>query len=174
MTDLVLASKSAANYANSTIGPGLTLTASGGTLEIAAATTSVLGGIIAGAGTSINAGGTLSVGTQGTMHWSAGGNTSAVFADTYVMMGYAPYGGTINNGKARVGPSAVGSFTVAVQINGTPVTGMNVVTINSASTQTVTATAANVFVTGDLLAIVIGSVTSSPVGGWFDTLFTKS
>ncbi len=70
-----------------------------------------------------------------------------------------PYPGTINSLTYFTGS---GSFTVAVQISGTPVTGLSAVTVSSPTAATTNATAANTFTAGQHIACVITGTTGSP------------
>jgi hypothetical protein len=98
-----------------------------------------------------------------TIGWSA---TSSVFADTFVYTQAAEVAGTIVSLKAAVGGNA-GSITATVSINGTPVTGISGVTVNSSSTQTFTATAANTFSQGDRITLVLVIASGTPMGATF-------
>jgi hypothetical protein len=71
----------------------------------------------------------------------------------------APYGGTINSLTYFTGN---GSFTVAVQINGTNVTGLSAISVSSATPATATATAANTFTAGQRITAVVTGATGSP------------
>lgn len=99
--------------------------------------------------------------------------TAAVLADTYVLTGYAPFAGAFTAMKAVVGPTAVGSLTETLTINGMAVTGINAVTVNSATVQTFTATGANSFIAGDKIALVIAIAGGIPVGAWSTALYTR-
>jgi hypothetical protein len=70
-----------------------------------------------------------------------------------------PYNGTINSLTYFTG---VGSFTVAVKISGTNVTGLSAVLVNNTTAATATATAANTFTAGQHITAAITSATSSP------------
>lgn len=99
--------------------------------------------------------------------------TALVVADTYVLAGAAAFAGAFTALKAVVGPSAIGSLTETLKINGTAVTGVNAVTVNSATTQTFTATGANRFIAGDNIALVIAIGAGLPVGAWSSALYTR-
>jgi len=86
--------------------------------------------------------------------------TGAIVANDTVWLAYdAPYAGTIN---ALTYFTANGSFTVAIQINGTNVTGLSAVAVSSATPATATATAARTFVAGQRITAVITGATGSP------------
>jgi hypothetical protein len=70
----------------------------------------------------------------------------------------ARYGGTITTLNHV---STTGSFTVAVKINGTSVTGLSAVAVSS-TPGTATASALNTFAAGDQITGVISSATGSP------------
>jgi hypothetical protein len=80
-------------------------------------------------------------------------------ADTFYFAYSAPYGGTINSMTYLVG---TGSFTVAVNIAGTPVTSLSAVTVNSATPATTNATGANTFTAGQIISGVVSSPSGSP------------
>lgn len=82
---------------------------------------------------------------------------------TITVIRKAPYAFTINSMDYEVG-SAGGSFTVAVQIAGTNVTGLSAVAVSSSSSSNAAATAANSVAAGQAVTIVITSTTGSPTG----------
>jgi hypothetical protein len=87
--------------------------------------------------------------------WASG----AIVANSTIYFAYdAPYDGTINS---MTHLCTTGSFTVAVQINGTPVTGLGAVSPTSTPTTT-NATAANTFTAGQRISGVITSASGSP------------
>lgn len=90
------------------------------------------------------------------LQWVTG---AVVTADTVYFVYSAPYSGTINSLTYFAG---VGSFTLAVKINGTNVTGLSAITVNSATPATTNATGANTFLAGDIIEGVITSPASSP------------
>jgi hypothetical protein len=79
--------------------------------------------------------------------------------DTVYFVYDAPYAGAINSMTYF---STTGSFTVAVQIDGTPVTGLGAVAVSGATAQTATATGANTFAAGDRISAVVSGATGSP------------
>jgi hypothetical protein len=82
---------------------------------------------------------------------------------TIIPIRKSPYPFTITSLDYEVG-SAAGSFTVAIQINGTNVTGLSAVAVSSATTANAVATALNTVATGDKVSAVITGVTGSPTG----------
>ena len=98
-----------------------------------------------------------------TIGWSA---TTAAFADTFTYTLFATNAGTITALYATIGGNG-GSLAATVQIAGTPVTGINGVTVNSAGVQTFTATAANTWTAGQIITLVLASLTGSPQGSVF-------
>lgn len=75
----------------------------------------------------------------------------------------SPFAFTVSDMGYEVG-SAGGSFTVAVNINATPITGLSAVVVSSATQNTANATAARTVAVGDKITIVISGVTGSPTG----------
>jgi hypothetical protein len=98
------------------------------------------------------------------IQWVTG---AVVTADTVYFAYVAPYAGTINSMTYFCN---TGSYTVAVQINGTPVTGLGAINNNSGTPATTAATGANTFAAG---AIIEGVITS-PSGSPTDTLMSLS
>jgi hypothetical protein len=84
---------------------------------------------------------------------------AVVVNDTLFFVYDAPYAGVINSLTYF---STTGSFTVAVQIDGTPVTGLGAVAVSGATAQTATATGANGFAAGDRISAVVSGATGSP------------
>ena len=111
-----------------------------------------------GASSFTAAGGTLSARRSARLQiqWVTG---ATVTADTFYFAYDAPYAGVINSLTYFAG---VGSFTLAVEISGTPVTGLGAVSVNSATPATTNATAANTFAAGQIIEGVITSPASSP------------
>jgi len=139
---------------------GLTLTGSvtltlGGTLVAASGGT---GATSLGATSLAVNGGVLVARTAARMQiqWVTG---AVVTADTFYFAYDPPYPGTINSLTWFAG---VGSFTLAVNIAGTPVTGLSAVNVNSATPTTTNATAANTFTAGQVIEGVVTSPSSSP------------
>jgi hypothetical protein len=87
------------------------------------------------------------------------------------MTQYAGRAGTIVSLRAVVGGSA-GSITATVNINGTPVTSITGVTVNSSSTQTFTATGANAFAVGNTITLVLAIASGAPAGAIFTLVVT--
>jgi hypothetical protein len=77
---------------------------------------------------------------------------------TVYLTTYAHCGGTINSVQ-NVQTSA-GTITAAVKINGTNVTGLGSISVTNSS-QDVNATAANTFVAGDEITLVLSSASSA-------------
>lgn len=90
------------------------------------------------------------------IQWVTG---AVVTADTFYFVYSAPYAGTINSLTYFAG---TGSFTLAVNINSTPVTALSAVSVNSATPATTAATGANTFHAGDIIEGVITSPSGSP------------
>jgi hypothetical protein len=88
--------------------------------------------------------------------WDTG---AVVTNDTVYFVYDAPYAGVVNSMTYFTG---AGSFTVAVQIAGAPVTGLGAVAVSSATAATATATAANTFAAGQRIAAVVTAATGSP------------
>lgn len=79
-------------------------------------------------------------------------------ADQKYYLHYAvPFAGTINTTRVI---DTSGTTTLAVQINGTPVTGCSAVSVSSSNT-TATCTAANTFVANDILTFELSSSSSA-------------
>jgi len=72
-----------------------------------------------------------------------------------------PYAGTITSLDAVIG---TGSFTLAVAINGTPVTGLGAVAVTSSAANT-PPTALNTFNAGDAITGTISTAAGGPTGG---------
>jgi hypothetical protein len=86
--------------------------------------------------------------------WVAGATPTN---DTFYFAFVAPYAGTVNALTYQAGS---GSLDLAVKINGTNVTGLGAITVNSASPTTTDATGANTFDAGDAISGVITSGSS--------------
>lgn len=139
------------------------------TLTVAGAATvgSTLGvtGAITGSstitGTSIVSGSTT---LPTTFPWSTTAdweqNATVVNGD-FTFSAYMPFAGTITGLKYK---TASGTFTVAVKIAGSTVTGLSAVAVSSPSYNTAAASAANTFSIGDVVTGTISSATSSPTG----------
>jgi hypothetical protein len=90
------------------------------------------------------------------LQWVSG---ATVTADTAWFAFKAPYNGTINSLTYF---ADTGSFTVAVQIAGTNVTGLGSVSVSSATPATTSATGANTFTAGQAITAVVSSPSGSP------------
>lgn len=77
---------------------------------------------------------------------------------TFTLTAKAVIAGTINAIKGL--KTSAGTCTVTIKINGTAVTGINGLSVTS-STQDANATAANTFVAGDRITLVVASVSSA-------------
>ena len=98
--------------------------------------------------------------------------TGAIVANDTVWLAYdAPYNGTIN---ALTYFTGNGSFSVAIQINGTNVTGLGAVAVSSATPATTNATAANTFTAGQRITAVITAATGSPTDALLSLAVTWS
>jgi hypothetical protein len=93
-----------------------------------------------------------------TLTWGGG---AVVANGTYIFTLYAGAAGTINALSYNVG-TAAGSFICNVRINGSSVTGLSAVTVNSGTTASTNATAANTYSAGDKIDVVISSTSGSP------------
>lgn len=81
-------------------------------------------------------------------------STTAVTAQT-ITVPISWTSGTITAVHSAV--NGGGSFTYAIQINGTPVTGCNVITVSGSSDASTSCTAANVIAAGNQVSIIIAS-----------------
>jgi Collagen triple helix repeat (20 copies) len=98
--------------------------------------------------------------------------TGAIVGNDTVWLAYdAPYAGTIN---ALTYFTGNGSFSVAIQINDTNVTGLSAVAVSSATPATATATAANTFTAGQRITAVITGATGSPTDALLSLAVTWS
>jgi hypothetical protein len=98
--------------------------------------------------------------------------TGAVVANDTIWLVYdSPYAGTLT---ALTYFTGNGSFSVAIQINGTNVTGLSAISVSSATPATATATAANVFTAGQRITAVITSATGSPTDALLSLAVTWS
>ncbi len=98
-------------------------------------------------------------------------NTATVSDDTVWLAFDVPYSGTVT---ALTYFTGTGSFTVAIQINGTPVTGLGTVAVSSATPATTNATAANTFTQGQRITAVITGSTGSPTDALLSLAVTWS
>ena len=92
-------------------------------------------------------GNATSVKTSATFFQTAGAD------GTYALVGRAPFGGTINSATCS---TTSGTATAAVKIGATACTGLSAVAVTS-TPGTTAASAANTFVTGDIIKITISS-----------------
>lgn len=98
-------------------------------------------------------------------------NAAVVGNDTVWLCFDMPYAGTVNSLTYFTGND---SFTVAVQINGTNVTGLNAVTVNSATPATTNASGANTFSAGQRITAVISGTVGSPTDALLSLAVTWS
>lgn len=86
--------------------------------------------------------------------------SGAVVANDTVWLAYdAPYAGTVNSLTYF---TTVGAFSVAIQINGTNVTGLSAIAVSSATPATASASGANTFSAGARITAVVTAATGSP------------
>lgn len=86
--------------------------------------------------------------------------SGAIVANTTLYFSYkTPYAGTVDSLDYFAG---TGSFTVAVKINGTNVTGLSAIAVNSGTPANTAASGAKTFAAGDTISGVITSAASSP------------
>jgi hypothetical protein len=98
--------------------------------------------------------------------------TGAVVANDTIWLVYdSPYPGTLT---ALTYFTGNGSFGVAIQINGTNVTGLSAISVSSATPATATATAANTFSAGQRITAVITGATGSPTDALLSLAVTWS
>ena len=98
--------------------------------------------------------------------------SGAVVANDTVWLVYdAPYAGTV---QSLTYFTANGSFSVAIQINGTSVTGLGAIAVSSATPATATATAANTFAAGQRITAVVTAATGSPTDALLSLAVTWS
>jgi hypothetical protein len=71
-------------------------------------------------------------------------------------------GGKITSVTYATGGTSTPSFTAQVQIAGTNVTGCSAISVSSATPATTTCTAANSFAAGNLIQVIISSVSGTP------------
>lgn len=123
------------------------------------------GGVLtATAPITISAGGLIALGLQPMpITWIAD-NATIVHNDTYNFIEKWVYtnSGTINNFVYHTGGSSTPSFVASLQINGTPITGCNSISVTSGTDATATCTAANTITNGQTLSMVISGTTGSP------------
>jgi hypothetical protein len=86
------------------------------------------------------------------------GSVGAAADGTIVLMGYAPWAGTINSLKNL--QTSTGTITAAVQIGGVNVTGLSSLSVTS-TPQSPNASGANTFAIGDVITVVLSSNSSA-------------
>jgi hypothetical protein len=96
--------------------------------------------------------------------------SGAIVANTtFRFMWKAPYAGTVDSLDYVTGND---SFTLAVKINGTNVTGLSAVTVSSSTPANATATALNTFLVGDEVSGVITGTSGSPTNAFLNLNLT--
>lgn len=86
-----------------------------------------------------------------------------VAADTYPVPDTWPWAsGTIDSVVYHTGGTSTPSFSISVQINGTPVTGCTGLTVNSSTDTTTSCTAAKTITSGQHLTLVTSGITGTP------------
>lgn len=124
------------------------------------------------AGGSVTSGGVaVLTSTKPTPTFSWGGG-AVVLAGTYVFTGYAGRAGTVDALTYNVG-TAGGSFAANVRINGTSVTGLSAVTVNSSTTASTSASGANTVAAGDRIDVVLSSLSGSPTDAFLTLRLTQ-
>jgi hypothetical protein len=93
-----------------------------------------------------------------TLNWAQG---AVLENGDVIFTGRFPSPGTINALKYK---TASGSFTAAVKINGTVVTGLSAVAVSSSSYNSTNATAANTPAAGDEVSVTLSAATGGPEG----------
>ena len=146
------------------ISPADQVVAPGGTFvytpEATTSTNVILAQILAVMTTGINVSPSPNVAT---LAWQS---DAAVSSGTYTFTQYAPLGGSITSLQATVGPNG-GSLTATVEINGTPVVGIDGVTVNTGATQSFVATGDNVYSVGATITLVLVVASGNPAGAAF-------
>lgn len=128
------------------------------------ATTTSGGALTATSPITISAGGLIALGSQpAPIVWIADSAT-AVHNDTYDLIEKSPWANavTVNSITYHTGGTNTPSFTVSLQINGTPVTGCNGIGVSSGTDAVATCTAANSITNNGTLALVITGTSGSP------------
>lgn len=151
------------------VGPTLTLTCT------TCATTTNGGALTGTSPISISAGGVISLGSQpGPIVWIADSAT-VVHNDTYNLIEKWPWvnSGTINSITYHTGGTSTPTFTISLQIAGTPVTGCNGLGVSSSSDTTTTCTAANTITNGQTLGLVISGTSGSPASAVVQVNYSK-
>lgn len=129
------------------------------------ATTGTGGALTATLPITISSGGLIALGLQpAPIVWIADSAT-AVHNDTYPLIEKSPWANnvTVNSITYHTGGTNTPSFTVSLQINGTPVTGCNGIGVSSATDATATCTGANILGNLGKLSMVITGTSGSPV-----------
>jgi hypothetical protein len=101
-------------------------------------------------------------------------SNTTVAGDTISFPPFPWASGTITAASYFTNGSATPSFTFAVKINGTVVTGLSAVTVSSATPATTTATGANALSLGAVISLVISGISGSPSDAAVGINFTRS
>ena len=151
------------------VGPTVTVTCT-------TCATTTNGGALSGTSPiAISASGVISLGAQpGAAVWIADSAT-VVHNDTYNLFEKWPWAnsGTIKSIVYHTGGTNTPTFTVSLQIAGTPVTGCNGLGVSSSSDTTTSCTAANTIINGQSLALVITGTSGSPASAVVQVNFSK-
>jgi hypothetical protein len=89
-------------------------------------------------------------------------NTTVINATIPLMLPPWAGGGTVVSARYYTNGTGTPSFVFAVNISGTPVTGLSAVTVNSSTPATTNATGANTFTSSSSLTLVISSASGTP------------
>jgi hypothetical protein len=103
-----------------------------------------------------------------TIGWAS---SSSVYSGTFTFTQFAPSAGTVSSLEAIVGNNG-GAITTTVNIDGSPVTGINGVTVNSGTTQSFAATADNAYSEGSVITLVLVIASGAPAGAVFTLLLS--
>ena len=148
------------------------------TLTCPTCATTTNGGLLtATAPMSIDASGVISLGLQpAAIVWIADSAT-VVHNDTYNLYEKWPYasGGSIKSVTYHTGGTSSPSFTISLQINGTPVSGCNSLGVSSGTDVVTTCTVGGsaVILTGQTLSLVITGTTGSPSSAVIQVNYTR-
>jgi hypothetical protein len=147
---------------------------SGSPLTCTTCLTSTSGGALAATAPLQISGSTLSIGAvpgAALVQWPS--NTT-VTADTYYYALSWPWAtGTITGVSYATGGTTP-SFSIAVQVNGTSVTGCSGLTVTSATATTATCTAANAVVRGQKVVLAVSAVSGTPNAAQVQITYSRS
>jgi len=155
---LVASIVSSAPLAGGAVGPTVTLTCT------TCATTTSGGPLSAAAPVTISGAGLIGLGAQPMLIPWIADNATTVHNDTYNLIEKWTWvnSGTINSFVYHTGGTSTPSFVISLQINGTPVTGCNTISVTSTTDSTATCTAANTITNGQTMSMVITGTSGSP------------